>query len=113
MATSKAREDIKNDLKTLKEDLKAGAREETQRLKEKASEAEARLREQGEELREKARGYYDAKVRGREYYDEAAEKFDEAQRYVVERVQERPIQSTAIALGVGVVLGLLLAGRRR
>ena len=41
MATSKAREDIKNDLKTLKEDLKAGAREETQRLKEKASEAEA------------------------------------------------------------------------
>ena len=33
MATSKAREDIKNDLKTLKEDLKAGAREETQRLK--------------------------------------------------------------------------------
>src|SRR5690606_40150449 len=35
MATSKAREDIKNDLKTLKEDLKAGAREETQRLKEK------------------------------------------------------------------------------
>ncbi len=107
MATSKAREDMK-------EDLKAGAREETQRLKEKASEAEARLREQGEELREKARGYYDdAKVRGREYYDEAAEKFDEAQRYVVERVQERPIQSTAIALGVGVVLGLLLAGRRR
>ena len=66
MATSKAREDIKNDLKTLKEDLKAGAREETQRLKEKASEAEARLREQGEELREKARGYYDVRVEGPE-----------------------------------------------
>ncbi|WP_441457503.1 glycine zipper domain-containing protein [Brevundimonas sp. M-11_2] len=28
-------------------------------------------------------------------------------------MQERPVQSTAIALGVGVVLGLLLAGRRR
>ncbi|NWO91584.1 DUF883 domain-containing protein, partial [Escherichia coli] len=27
MATTKAREDIKNDLKTLKEDLKTGARE--------------------------------------------------------------------------------------
>ena len=44
---------------------------------------------------------------------DAAERFDEAQRYVVERVQERPVQSTAIALGVGVVLGMLLAGRRR
>ncbi|MNC81470.1 hypothetical protein D3C75_1346150 [compost metagenome] len=52
-------------------------------------------------------------MRGREYYDDAAERFEEAQRYVVERVQERPVQSTAIALGVGFVLGLLIAGRRR
>jgi ElaB/YqjD/DUF883 family membrane-anchored ribosome-binding protein len=52
-------------------------------------------------------------VRGREAYDDAAERLDEAQRYVVERVQERPVQSTAIALGVGVLIGLLLAGRRR
>ena len=41
MATTKAREDIKADLKTLKEDLKTGAREETQRLRDKAAEAEA------------------------------------------------------------------------
>ena len=40
MATTKAREDIKADLKTLKEDLKTGAREETQRLRDKAAEAE-------------------------------------------------------------------------
>ena len=52
-------------------------------------------------------------MKGREYYDDAAERFDEAQRYVVERVQERPLQSTAVALGVGVILGMLLAGRRR
>ena len=52
-------------------------------------------------------------MRGREYYDDAAERFEEAQRYVIERVQERPVQSTAIALGVGFVLGLLIAGRRR
>ncbi len=65
-------------------------------------------------MRDQARGYYDeARVKGREYYDDAAERFDEAQRYVVERVQERPLQSTAVALGVGVILGLLLAGRRR
>ncbi|NAW40484.1 DUF883 domain-containing protein, partial [Salmonella sp. fj-h1] len=43
MASTKAREDIKADLKTLKEDLKTGAREETQRLREKAAEAEAKL----------------------------------------------------------------------
>ena len=105
---------LKADLKTLKEDLKAGAREETQRLREKASEAENRLRAKSDEVREQARGYYEqARVRGREYYDDAAERLDEAQRYVVERVQERPLQSTAIALGVGLVLGMLLAGRRR
>jgi len=114
MATTKAREDIKNDLKTLKEDVKVAAREESSRLKEKAAEAESVLREKTEEVRERARGYYDqARLRSREYYDDATERFDEAQRYVTERVQERPVQSTAIALGVGVVLGLLLAGRRR
>ena len=59
MASTKAREDIKADLKTLKEDLKTGAREETQRLREKAAEAEAKLRAKGEEVREQARGYYD------------------------------------------------------
>ena len=65
-------------------------------------------------MRQQARGYYDtARVRGREYYDDAAERVDEAQRYITERVQERPVQSTAIALGVGVVIGLLLSGRRR
>jgi len=125
MATTKAREDIKNDLKTLKEDLKVGAREETARLREKAGAAEARIREKAaetgaqlrarsEELRGQARDYYEeARVRGREYYDDAAERLDEAQRYLTERVQERPVQSTAIALGVGLILGLLLAGRRR
>jgi ElaB/YqjD/DUF883 family membrane-anchored ribosome-binding protein len=126
MATNKAaRAAVKNDLNTLKDDLKVLGVEEKARLREKATaaetrarakaaEVEARLREQSEVLRERARGYYDtARVRGQEYYDEAQERLDEAQRYITERVQERPVQSTAIALGVGVVLGMLLAGRRR
>ncbi|MDQ8027468.1 MAG: DUF883 domain-containing protein [Brevundimonas sp.] len=126
MATTKAaRAAVKNDLNTLKDDLKVLGTEEKAALREKAAvadarirakaaEAEAQLREQAGVLRERARGYYDeARVKGREYYDDASERFDEAQRYLTERVQERPIQSTAIALGVGVVLGLLLAGRRR
>lgn len=120
MATSNARETIKDDLKNLKEDVvtlkddaKVGAREEAAALKAKAREAKAYAAEKAEEVSQKAREYYDtARVRGREYYDEAQDRFDDAQRYVVERVQERPIQSTAIALGVGVVIGLLLAGRR-
>ena len=126
MATTKAaRTAVKNDLNTLKDDLKVLGAEEKARLREKATaaearvrakaaDAEARLREQSEVMRERARGYSaTARVRGQEYYDEAQERFDEAQRYITERVQERPVQSTAIALGVGVVLGLLLAGRRR
>ena len=114
MAVSKARQDIKNDLNTLKEDLKVGAREETAALRAKAAEAEATLRAKAAEAEAvlRARGEV-VREKARAYYDDAAERFDEAQRYIVERVQERPVQSTAIALGVGVVLGLLLAGRRR
>jgi len=32
---------------------------------------------------------------------------------VVDRVQERPVAATLTALGIGVVIGMLLAGRRR
>ena len=71
-----------------------------------AEAAEARLRNKADEVRGQAEAYYEqARVRGREYYDDAAERFDEAQRYLVERVQERPMQSTGIALGIGVVIG--------
>ena len=41
MATTKAREDIKNDLKTLKEDIKVGAREEGERLRARAEAEES------------------------------------------------------------------------
>lgn len=120
MATSKTREAIKDDLKTLKEDavtlkddVKIGAREEAANLKAKAEEAKAIAREKAGQIKDKASEYYEtARERGREYYDEAHDRFDDAHRYVSERVQERPLQSTAIALGVGVVIGLLLAGRR-
>jgi len=57
--------------------------------------------------------YDDLKGPAREYTDYAGERFDEAQRYVVERINERPVAAAGVALGVGLVLGLLLAGRRR
>lgn len=111
---TRARDNVKRDLKTLKEDVGAVGREEADRLRDLAAQADEKVRARAAELRDRAERYYDeARVRGREYYDEASERFDEYQRYLTERVQERPLQSTGIALGVGVIIGLLLAGGRR
>jgi ElaB/YqjD/DUF883 family membrane-anchored ribosome-binding protein len=48
----------------------------------------------------------------RAYTDNASQHLDEAQRYVTEQVKERPLISAATALGVGVLVGLILAGGR-
>jgi ElaB/YqjD/DUF883 family membrane-anchored ribosome-binding protein len=47
------------------------------------------------------------------YASQAGDQLDVAQKYVTERVQERPLTATFAALGVGVLIGLLLAGGRR
>jgi len=41
----------------------------------------------------------------------ATEKMDEAQRFVVESINERPVTWVAAGFGVGLVLGLLLSRR--
>ena len=51
------------------------------------------------------------KAQTRAYADTAAERLDTAQRVVVERVREKRVQSKVSALGIGVVIGLLLARR--
>jgi ElaB/YqjD/DUF883 family membrane-anchored ribosome-binding protein len=53
------------------------------------------------------------RVQSRTYAEEAERSFENAQKYVTERVHERPMSTTLIALGVGVVIGLLIGGRRR
>jgi ElaB/YqjD/DUF883 family membrane-anchored ribosome-binding protein len=53
------------------------------------------------------------RINGRAYAEEAERRLEEAQKYVVERVHERPLTITFAALGVGVLLGLLMGGRRR
>ena len=58
-------------------------------------------------------GLAELKERSRDYADVAGEQFETAQRYVVDRVQERPVAATFAALGVGVLIGYLLGGRRR
>jgi ElaB/YqjD/DUF883 family membrane-anchored ribosome-binding protein len=49
----------------------------------------------------------------RVYADSAGDSIDVAQRYMTERVQERPLTATIAAFGVGIVIGILLAGGRR
>ena len=80
-----------------------GLSEEERRVREFALRAEQAVRERAGEFRERAR----------EYYDEASDQLETAQRYVTERVQEKPIVSTLTAVGIGVVIGMLLAGGRR
>lgn len=80
-----------------------GISEEERRVREFALRAEQAVRERAGEFRERAR----------EYYDEASDQLETAQRYVTERVQEKPIVSTLTAVGIGVVIGMLLAGGRR
>ena len=59
-------------------------------------------------LKEKA---HEAGTQVRAIYDHASEEVHEVAHHVEERIVARPLQSSLIALGAGVVLGLLL--RRR
>jgi ElaB/YqjD/DUF883 family membrane-anchored ribosome-binding protein len=68
-----------------------------------ARRAEKAIHEGIETLRANSRGYVDT----------AGDRFDEAQKYVVERVHEKPMSATLAALGIGVVVGLLLSSGRR
>lgn len=72
-----------------------------ERLTEAAARTEAAVREGIETLRAQSRAYTDT----------AGEQFDIAQRYVVDRVKERPVTATLAGIGVGLLLGLLLASR--
>ncbi len=53
------------------------------------------------------------RAQSKTYASKASEQLDTAQHYVVERVQERPLTSAFAALGAGVLIGLLLAGRNK
>lgn len=58
-------------------------------------------------------GLEQIRAQSRTYADTAGQRIDEAQKYVTERVREKPLVSAGTALGVGVIIGLLLSGRRR
>ena len=68
-----------------------------------ARRAEKAIHEGIETLRQQSRGYVDT----------AGDRLDVAQRYVVDRVHEKPVSATLAALGIGVLVGVLLSSGRR
>lgn len=58
-------------------------------------------------------GLEQLRAQSRAYADTAGQQLDQAQQYVTERVRERPLAATGAALGVGVLIGLLLAAGRK
>lgn len=58
-------------------------------------------------------GFDTLRAQSRTYTDTAGQQMEDAQRYVSERVRERPITATLAGLGVGLLIGLLIAGGSR
>jgi ElaB/YqjD/DUF883 family membrane-anchored ribosome-binding protein len=88
---------VESGQKSLNEALDAaekGIREAAKRVEQAMREGVAALKEQAGPLRENA-----------------GQQIDEAQKYVLERVKERPVTATLAGLGVGLLLGLLLSNR--
>ena len=53
------------------------------------------------------------RLQSQAYADNAGQRIDEAGRYVADQVRARPLTATGAAVGVGVLIGLLLAAGRR
>ena len=90
------------------------AGEAADRVKESLSETEKALHETVQRAEQVIQeGLEKLRAQSRLYGEEAERSFDSAQKYITGRVHERPVATTAIALGVGVLVGLLIGGRRR
>lgn len=58
-------------------------------------------------------GLEQVRAQSRVYADVAGEQLDEATRAASEQIRARPLAATGAALGVGVLIGLLLASASR
>lgn len=82
------------------------------RLSEAIDLADRNFREYAKRLEQVMRdGLADLRTRAGPYGESASQQIDEAQKYVVERIKERPVVATLAGLGVGLLLGLLMANR--
>jgi len=92
---------LKNAAKQAERSVLDATEQARERLTAAAHRTEAAVREGMDTLRAQSRAYA----------DNAGEQFEVAQRYVVERVKERPVTATLAGVGVGLLIGLLLASR--
>jgi len=58
-------------------------------------------------------GLQQLRAQSRVYADAAGEQLDEAARLASDQIRARPLAATGAALGVGVIIGLLLASTAR
>src|SRR6516225_1785500 len=83
-----------------------------------ASASTARFEQAMDELKERAgkvaqETISTLKSRAGPYVNDAGERLAVAERYIVERVQKQPLTTTLAVLGVGVLVGLVLASGSR
>jgi ElaB/YqjD/DUF883 family membrane-anchored ribosome-binding protein len=91
----------------------ASASESSQeKLNEAIDVADKALRDAAKRIEKAVReGVESIRTQSEPYRENASQQFDEAQKYVVERIKERPVVATLAGLGVGLLLGLLMASR--
>ena len=103
---------VANDLKDAKKNASAAADNAERSFNDAMSAAERTLSEAAKTAEKVLKEGVDAlRVQTKAYTDNAGVHLEEAQKYVVERVKERPMTATLAGLGVGLLLGLLLANR--
>jgi ElaB/YqjD/DUF883 family membrane-anchored ribosome-binding protein len=73
------------------------------KVAETARVAQKALKEHADNLRDQTKVYRET----------AGQQFDDAQRYVIDKVNERPLAAVLTGLVVGLVLGLLISNRDR
>jgi ElaB/YqjD/DUF883 family membrane-anchored ribosome-binding protein len=82
------------------------------RLNEAIDLAERNIRDAAKRIEKAVREGVDTlRTQAEPYRENATQQFDEAQKFVVERIKERPVVATLAGVGVGLLVGLLLANR--
>jgi ElaB/YqjD/DUF883 family membrane-anchored ribosome-binding protein len=95
------------------DDTKAAAKSVADQASNIAAQAERSFAEAAKRFEKVvAEGLEQVRAQSRTYADNAGQQLDEAQRYVVERVKEKPLVAAGAALGVGLLLGMLLSSGR-
>jgi len=107
---------VEDATRSAKRAAKAAVNDAVERGQEGLSEAmelaERNIREAAKRIEKAVRdGVETIKTQSGPYRESASQQIDEAQKFIVERVKERPLTATLAGIGVGLLLGLLLANR--